>query len=187
MAGAGQAQQGGLIPWWAKDLSGAAGMINARSETATDKPAFRDVLKLRRCLIPADGFYEWAKTGKAKQPYCFDPSRQGKHSTAKRTFLACEVCHGPGRAHADAIEDAEGDEGKTARALEDHPIFSFGVNEKVSAALKQYPIFRFRSDTKETPRTAFFATPVVSNRNCSNIRPTVPMGCRAMSATLLTW
>ena len=80
MAGAGQAQQGGLIPWWAKDLSGAAGMINARSETATDKPAFRDVLKLRRCLIPADGFYEWAKTGKAKQPYCFDPSRQGKHS-----------------------------------------------------------------------------------------------------------
>ena len=62
----------GLIPSWAKDPSGAARMINARSETAATKPAFRDALKFRRCLIPADGFYEWAKTAKAKQPYCFE-------------------------------------------------------------------------------------------------------------------
>jgi putative SOS response-associated peptidase YedK len=62
----------GLIPSWAKDMSGAAMMINARSETASTKPAFRDVLKSRRCLIPADGFYEWQKTGKNKQPYCFE-------------------------------------------------------------------------------------------------------------------
>jgi putative SOS response-associated peptidase YedK len=62
----------GLIPWWAKDPSGAATMINARSETAATKPAFRDALKFRRCLIPADGFYEWQKTGKTKQPYCFE-------------------------------------------------------------------------------------------------------------------
>jgi len=62
----------GLIPSWAKDASGAARMINARSETAATKPAFRDALKSRRCLIPADGFYEWAKTGKTKQPYCFE-------------------------------------------------------------------------------------------------------------------
>jgi putative SOS response-associated peptidase YedK len=47
-------------------------MINARSETASTKPAFRDALKSRRCLIPADGFYEWAKTPKGKQPYCFE-------------------------------------------------------------------------------------------------------------------
>ena len=62
----------GLIPSWAKNSSVAAQMINARSETAATKPAFRDALKSRRCLIPADGFYEWARTGKAKQPYCFE-------------------------------------------------------------------------------------------------------------------
>jgi putative SOS response-associated peptidase YedK len=62
----------GLIPSWAKDPSGAASMINARSETASTKPAFRDALKSRRCLIPADGFYEWVRTGKTKQPYCFE-------------------------------------------------------------------------------------------------------------------
>jgi putative SOS response-associated peptidase YedK len=62
----------GLIPLWAKDASGAARMINARSETAATLPAFRDALKSRRCMIPADGFYEWMRTGKTKQPYCFE-------------------------------------------------------------------------------------------------------------------
>lgn len=62
----------GLIPSWAKDASGAARMINARSETAHTLPAFRDAMKLRRCLIPADGFYEWQRQGKAKQPFCFE-------------------------------------------------------------------------------------------------------------------
>jgi putative SOS response-associated peptidase YedK len=62
----------GLIPSWAKDPLAAAKMINARPETAATKPAFRDSLRLRRCLIPADGFYEWHRTGKTKQPYCFE-------------------------------------------------------------------------------------------------------------------
>ena len=62
----------GLIPSWAKDASGAAMMINARSETAATKPAFRDALAVRRCLVPADGFYEWVRSGKTKQPYCFE-------------------------------------------------------------------------------------------------------------------
>jgi len=62
----------GLVPSWAKDTSGAARMINARSETVSTKPAFRDPVRFRRCLIPADGFYEWAKTVKGKQPYCFE-------------------------------------------------------------------------------------------------------------------
>jgi len=62
----------GLIPSWSKDPSGAASMINARSETASTKPAFADALRHRRCLIPADGFYEWKRTGKSKQPFCFE-------------------------------------------------------------------------------------------------------------------
>jgi SOS response associated peptidase (SRAP) len=67
----------GLIPSWAKDASGAAKMINARSETAATKPAFRDALKFRRCLIPADGFYEWQRTGNTKQPFCFEVNDGG--------------------------------------------------------------------------------------------------------------
>jgi putative SOS response-associated peptidase YedK len=61
-----------LIPSWAKDSSVAAKMINARSETASVRPAFRDALKCRRCLTPADAFYEWKRIGKSKQPYCFE-------------------------------------------------------------------------------------------------------------------
>jgi putative SOS response-associated peptidase YedK len=61
----------GLIPHWAKDSAGAASTINARSETAATKPAFRDPLRFRRCLFPADGFYEWKRTATGKQPYCF--------------------------------------------------------------------------------------------------------------------
>jgi putative SOS response-associated peptidase YedK len=61
----------GLIPSWASDASAGARMINARSETLETKPAFRDS-KARRCVIPADGFYEWKKAGKEKQPYCFE-------------------------------------------------------------------------------------------------------------------
>ena len=65
------------LPSWSKDMSGAAMMINARSETAATKPTFRDPLTNRRCLIPADGFYEWHRRGKAKQPYCFVSLLQG--------------------------------------------------------------------------------------------------------------
>ncbi len=62
----------GLIPSWVKDMSVAAQMINARSETAATKPAFRDPLASRRCLVPADAFYEWKRAGKVMQPYCFE-------------------------------------------------------------------------------------------------------------------
>ena len=62
----------GLIPNWARDASIATSTINAKSETAATRPAFRDPLKFRRCLIPADGFYEWKRSGTSKQPYCFE-------------------------------------------------------------------------------------------------------------------
>jgi len=59
----------GLIPSWAKDPSIGSKMINARAETITEKPAFRQAIKYRRCLVLASGFYEWKKEGKAKQPW----------------------------------------------------------------------------------------------------------------------
>jgi putative SOS response-associated peptidase YedK len=59
----------GLIPHWAKDSKIAWKLINARSDTIARTPAFRDAYRERRCLIPVDGFYEWKKIGKVKQPY----------------------------------------------------------------------------------------------------------------------
>ena len=59
----------GLIPSWAKDPSMGSRMINARSETVAEKPSFRAAFKRRRCLVVADGYYEWQKLGKIKQPY----------------------------------------------------------------------------------------------------------------------
>ena len=61
----------GLIPFWAKDTSIGSRLINARAETAADKPAFRAAFKYRRCLVPADGFYEWKRLDKKRQPYFF--------------------------------------------------------------------------------------------------------------------
>ena len=58
----------GLIPQWAKSDSAGPPIINARAETVAEKPTFRDSLRRRRCLILADGFYEWQKVGDAKRP-----------------------------------------------------------------------------------------------------------------------
>jgi len=63
----------GLVPFWAKDISIGSRMINARAETVSEKPAFRNAFARRRCLLPADGYYEWQKppvgTKGPKQPY----------------------------------------------------------------------------------------------------------------------
>lgn len=64
----GEYMRWGLIPSWAKDASIGNRMINARSETAAQKPSFRNALQRRRCLVLADGFYEWQKVGKGKRP-----------------------------------------------------------------------------------------------------------------------
>ncbi|HEX6900686.1 MAG TPA: SOS response-associated peptidase [Thermoanaerobaculia bacterium] len=59
----------GLIPYWAKEAAIGNRLINARSETVVEKASFKTSFKKKRCLIPADGFYEWKKEGKLKQPY----------------------------------------------------------------------------------------------------------------------
>lgn len=61
----------GLVPSWAGDASIGNRLINGRSETVLQKAAFRDSFRMRRCLIPADGFYEWKKSGKERQPFHF--------------------------------------------------------------------------------------------------------------------
>ena len=64
----------GLVPHWAKDPSAGARMNNARAETVAQKPSFRDAYRQRRCLIPANGFYEWKLENGLKQPYYVCPS-----------------------------------------------------------------------------------------------------------------
>jgi len=63
--------QWGLIPPWAPDRSLGAKLFNARSETVTAKPAFREAFARRRCLIPVDGFYEWRRDGRTRRPFYF--------------------------------------------------------------------------------------------------------------------
>lgn len=59
----------GLVPHWSPDLKAGSRMFNARAETITTSPAFRDAFRRRRCLVPVDGFYEWQREGKVRQPY----------------------------------------------------------------------------------------------------------------------
>jgi putative SOS response-associated peptidase YedK len=67
----------GLIPRWAKDPSIGAKLNQARAESVAEKPSFRDAYRKRRCLIPADGFYEWKLEGGRKQPYYVYPANGG--------------------------------------------------------------------------------------------------------------
>ena len=67
----------GLVPSWAREPAIGNRMINARAETLTEKPAFRAAARRRRCLVPANGFYEWQKSGKGKIPHYIHP-RSGR-------------------------------------------------------------------------------------------------------------
>ncbi len=86
----------GLVPSWAESLAGGAKMINARAETLTAKSAFRNAFGRRRCLVPADGFYEWRPGDKAKQPYLI-AARDGGPSVDSFTIVttAANACLAP--------------------------------------------------------------------------------------------
>jgi putative SOS response-associated peptidase YedK len=82
----------GLVPGWAGDADVGSRLINARAETAADKPSFRAAFRRRRCLVPADGFYEWKPAGRHKQPYLIRPRQGGPFAFAG----LWERWHGPG-------------------------------------------------------------------------------------------
>jgi putative SOS response-associated peptidase YedK len=67
----------GLVPFWAKDPAIGNRMINARAETVAEKPSFRQALRRRRCVVPADGFFEWQKTADGKQPWYISAADSG--------------------------------------------------------------------------------------------------------------
>src|SRR2546422_6024645 len=67
----------GLIPPWVKDPGNFSLLINARGESVNDRAAFRNAMRRRRCLVPADGFYEWKREGGRNRPYCVCPKQEG--------------------------------------------------------------------------------------------------------------
>jgi len=91
----------GLIPSWAKDSSIGNRMINARAETLAEKPSFRNAFKRRRCLIPADGFYEWRKDSASKtpmyvrlksgEPFAFAGLWEAWRAPDGKTVLSCAI------------------------------------------------------------------------------------------------
>ncbi|WP_152395166.1 SOS response-associated peptidase [Paenibacillus guangzhouensis] len=72
----------GLVPNWAKDQRKAGGMINAKAETLLEKPSYRNLVYRKRCIIPADSFYEWKAVGSKKQPMRFMMKDEGIFSMA---------------------------------------------------------------------------------------------------------
>lgn len=96
--------QWGLIPSWSKDASRASELINARAETIEEKPSFRSAFKKRRCLIPADGFYEWRKDGDKKRPqfiylgerelFAFAGLWETWRNSADETIYSCTIITG---------------------------------------------------------------------------------------------
>jgi putative SOS response-associated peptidase YedK len=115
----------GLVPSWAKDTLIGARLINARSETVTEKPSFREAFKRRRCIIPADGFYEWQRAGGRKQPYYFS-MKDG------RPFGFAGLW--------DRWKTPEGG------VLETCTILTTGANEKVTVVHERMPVILSPSD-----------------------------------------
>lgn len=87
----------GLVPFWAKDEKIGYKMINARSEAIFEKPSFRNAITKRRCLIPADFFFEWKKRDGAKQPYCIRLKSRDTFALAgiwdcwRDTLISCSI------------------------------------------------------------------------------------------------
>ena len=89
----------GLIPSWSTD---GKGFINARAETLEEKPSFSESFRLRRCVIPADGFFEWKRAGRSKQPYYFEPREESAFAgiwdvwkSSQQAVVSCAIITTP--------------------------------------------------------------------------------------------
>lgn len=118
----------GLVPSWAADLSIGVRMINARAETAATKPSFRAALRSRRCLVPADGFYEWRTEGRTKVPVRF-----GMQGGSPFAFAGIWERWGKD-------DDAPGG----ARAVETFAILTTAANPLVAAVHDRMPVILHR-------------------------------------------
>jgi len=109
------AMRWGLVPWWAEDPSIGSRMINARVESLTNKAAFKDAFKSRRCLVLADGFFEWLKQGKTKTPLLFRLKNDrplafaGLYDTWKSPLgpplKTCTIITGPANSLVEPVHD----------------------------------------------------------------------------------
>ena len=121
----------GLIPSWARDTAHPAPMINARAETVAEKPAFRDAFRARRCLVPADGFYEWRREDGGRQPFRIGFADGGPFAFAG----LWESWTGPG----------EGDEA-AAGPVESVTIITTDANHKLRPIHHRMPVILDRDD-----------------------------------------
>jgi putative SOS response-associated peptidase YedK len=126
----------GLIPSWVKDPRAFSLLINARGESAVDKPAFRAAMKRRRCLFPADGFYEWKQEGARKRPYVIRPKSGGPIAFAG----LWETWTGPNGEEQETAAIVTTSANRTLSAIHDRmPVivapegFDFWLSDKVDA------------------------------------------------------
>jgi putative SOS response-associated peptidase YedK len=124
----------GLVPFWAKDAKIGYSTINARAEEAAKKPAFREALKKRRCLVPADAFFEWAKRdAKTKQPYAI-----GLKSGEPYAFAGLWEIWRP--------REKEGEAQKELQSLETFSILTTDANEALAPIHDRMPVILERKD-----------------------------------------
>jgi putative SOS response-associated peptidase YedK len=119
----------GLVPFWAKDTKIGYRMINARGETVTEKPSFKRAFQARRCLVPADGFYEWRKDGQYKTPFYIH-----LESNRSMSFAGLWESWNP-KESGSAVPDAEG-----AELLHTFTIITTEANEKLLPLHDRMPV-----------------------------------------------
>ena len=138
----------GLVPHWAKDLKFGSRTINARSETASEKPSFRSAMKKQRCLVIADGFYEWQRIGKRKHPFFIHRRDQGPFCMAG----LWESWHDPATSSPDA-------------SVESCTIMTTAANELMSGLHDRMPVILEDEDSID----------VWLNRDFARTAPLVPL------------